>query len=287
MTKDELLTLAATLMEESGLNTLSAEEALTPAFVGVPLYDAPILAIGAADDPLFDGLKQPEAIGPHFRTPQEWLPGAKSVVSLFFPLSQAVREDNRARMDWPGFGWINAKSNGMDMIDAVNERLRAELEALGYQAMSPIRAPQYAIVADAARREYTSNWSERHAAYICGLGTFGLSRGLITKKGVAGRFTSLITDLLLPPDARDYSGLYDYCSFCGACAKNCPAGAIDLKAGKDHVLCAAFTDRVLRESPPRSGARNPRDCCGKCQVKVPCEGRPAPPKKKGAPQSKA
>ena len=46
---------------------------------------------------------------------------------------------------------------------------------------------------------FTSIWSERHIAFICGLGTFGLSRGLITRKGICGRFGSLITDLDLYP----------------------------------------------------------------------------------------
>ena len=32
---------------------------------------------------------------------------------------------------------------------------------------------------------YISTWSERHAMYAAGLGTFGLSKGLITKKGMA------------------------------------------------------------------------------------------------------
>ena len=36
-----------------------------------------------------------------------------------------------------------------------------------------------------------SDWSERHAAYAAGLGTFGLTRALITEKGIAGRFGSL------------------------------------------------------------------------------------------------
>ena len=64
----------------------------------------------------------------------------------------------------------------------------------------------------------TSLWSERHAAYVCGLRTFGLSKGLITKKGIAGRFTSLITDLPLLADERAYTDVYEYCTRCGACA---------------------------------------------------------------------
>ena len=83
---------------------------------------------------------------------------------------------------------------------------------------------------------YTSNWSERHVAFVCGLGTFGLSKGLITKKGIAGRFGSIITELTLSPDQREYHCIYEYCSMCGACVKNCPVNAISLDKGKNHAI---------------------------------------------------
>lgn len=39
-----------------------------------------------------------------------------------------------------------------------------------------------------SEKTFGSNWSERHAAYVCGLGTFGLSKGLITDKGMGRTF---------------------------------------------------------------------------------------------------
>ncbi len=36
-------------------------------------------------------------------------------------------------------------------------------------------------------------------AYISGLGTFSLSKGIITEKGMAGRLISLVTNAALPP----------------------------------------------------------------------------------------
>jgi hypothetical protein len=45
----------------------------------------------------------------------------------------------------------------------------------------------------------TSNWSERHSAYIAGLGTFCLSYSLISEKGCAGRYGTVVTDLDLEP----------------------------------------------------------------------------------------
>jgi epoxyqueuosine reductase QueG len=111
-----------------------------------------------------------------------------------------------------------------------------------------------------------SNWSERHVAFVCGLGTFGLSKGLITEKGVAGRFSSIVTDMGLSPSVRPYEGLYDYCIFCGLCARRCPANAISLDTGKAHEPCEAFLNETRALFSPRYG-------CGKCQSGMPCESR--------------
>lgn len=92
---------------------------------------------------------------------------------------------------------------------------------------------------------FTSRWSERHAAYISGLGTFGLHKGLITERGTCGRFVSVLTDLPLTPTARPYTGLYDYCTHCGACVRRCPVGAISQETSKDHVACAYFVDWAM------------------------------------------
>ena len=98
------------------------------------------------------------------------------------------------------------------------------------------------------------------------MGTFSLSKGLITERGVSGRFGSVVTDAPLPVTKRRYTGLYDYCSMCGACVRNCPAQAISLEHGKSHHLCCSYFDTLREKYAPRFG-------CGKCQVNVPCERR--------------
>jgi len=109
-----------------------------------------------------------------------------------------------------------------------------------------------------------SNWSERHAAYVCGLGTFGITRGIITRKGTAGRFCSIIIDRAVEAGKRDYTGVYDYCIRCGACVDKCPVKAISLDFGKKNSLCEAWVNSTGERFAPRYG-------CGKCQLGVPCE----------------
>ena len=99
---------------------------------------------------------------------------------------------------------------------------------------------------------------------MCGLGTFGLSKGLITRKGIAGRFGSIITELSILPDKRNYQDIYEYCNMCGECGKNCPVNAISIVKGKDHVICSKFIDKTEEKHKPRYG-------CGKCQIGVSCE----------------
>lgn len=113
---------------------------------------------------------------------------------------------------------------------------------------------------------YSSNWSERHAAYVCGLGTFSLTRAIITQKGTAGRLGSIITDLELEPDPRPYTGLYDYCTRCGACIRRCPVQAISLEGGKLQDPCNQRSAMLRERYAPRYG-------CGKCQTGIPCQSR--------------
>jgi len=101
---------------------------------------------------------------------------------------------------------------------------------------------------------------------VCGLGTFGLSRGLITEKGMAGRFGSVITTLPLQATARPYTTFDAYCTRCGACIPHCPPDAISLEHGKDQAKCGAFVAGTLAAHRPYYG-------CGKCQVAVPCESK--------------
>ena len=203
MDKNGLLREIRALYEECPGNTVSEAQALCPEVMGEKLFEAPLLGIGSAEDALFTEYKKPEVVGPWFLTPTEWMESARTVVSLFFPFTEAVKK---------------------------------------------------------------SNWSERHAAYVCGLGTFGLSKGLITNKGMAGRFVSVLISEELPADPRPYQGIYDNCIRCGACVRRCPVDAISLEKGKDHVLCGAWLDKMGEIHAPRYG-------CGLCQTKVPCESR--------------
>ncbi len=260
-------------------NYITEDNAIAPDLAGLRMYDAPLVGIGSAQDALFADFTRKDVVGEVFMTPQQWLPGAKTVISYFLPFSEEVRKGNRKDMSWPSDGWLHGRIEGQAFIVKVSAYLKEILEQAGYRAVAPGADSRFrsggmtGLTSGLDDIGFTSNWSERHAAYVCGLGTFGLSKGLITKKGVAGRFGSVITDLPLPADIREYAGIYDYCNDCGLCIRNCPANAISFEKGKEHEPCFAFLQEVYAQLKPRFA-------CGKCQVKVPCETQI--PKKKNA-----
>lgn len=236
----------------------------------VRLFDAPLAGTASARDPLFERFKEPGVIGPSFRTPQEWLPGARSVVALFFPFSEAVRASNRGDVRATSAEWLHGRIEGQAYLaEHMAKGLVAWFESRNAQAIAPAldgsfaikRVPNPAIPGDCM---FESAWSERHAAYVAGLGTFGLSRSLITRRGTAGRFLSLVTDAELEPTVRPYAGVHDYCLMCGACVPRCPVGAISTAAGRVNRACHAYLNETKERYAPRYG-------CGKCQTAVPCE----------------
>lgn len=267
MTREDIVSLAEVFFDHSSFNFISPAVALRPGLANMRIFDRPIWGVASAEDPGFLALKQPGVIGAHARLPKEWLPGARSVISFFFPLTEQVRQANRCGPLETAPEWLHGRIEGQRMLEELGRFLCRQIGET--HAVVPVLEPQYRIRVCTRRSDSetsTSNWSERHVAFLCGLGTFGLSGGLITEKGTAGRFVSLVTDQELQVTPRPYRDVYEYCIRCGACARNCPAGAIETDTGKDQALCSAYVEETKLRYRPRYG-------CGKCQVGVPCEAQ--------------
>ena len=244
---------------------------------GACFFEEPRIGIAAADDPWFARLKT--VIGPEHWTPQEALalaaPGAvaRSVVVWIVPVRREIREANRRETRRPAVSWAAMRSFG----EGINERLREQLcrllESSGYRAAAPhleqLRRG-YSIVG----MNYSSHWSERHVAFVAGLGTFGLSAGLITECGIAVRIGSVVTELELPPTPRAYGDdPFAWCTRCGACAARCPAGAIGRRfEDRDKPGCARYAVSEIQPERERNyGWLDLPLGCGLCQTGVPCE----------------
>lgn len=267
---DELLNK---LIEKEESNRLEGADG-APVFV----YDAPLTGYERAADPRFAGLRHPGIVGEHAALPTDFLPEAKTVMAVFFPFSEEVRRSNREGDD-PSLLWLRACEQGKTIIREVSGKLIAALKEKGVTAVDPTRQPGFKaviggmVVGEGVRgdptwenKQYTCNWSERHVAFLCGLGTFGISGGFITAKGSAGTLLTLILDCEVEIPQGGCGDPYGNCSRCGACARRCPAKAISMENGYSPERCLAREKETLDRFTPLSG-------CGKCRVGVPCEGK--------------
>ena len=243
-------------------------------------WHQPLVAFASGDDPLFKQYKK--IIGKFHLTPAEFFeqtigkgkrPRELSVISWILPASKAVRFSNRKETKFPSRLWAHARDFGEEFNIKLRKHVVSLLEKKGYRAVAPMVSPHFKRLRS-PKVGFASNWSERHAAYACGLGTFSLSDGLITAKGIAMRVGSVITNLPLRASAKKYPHHYFNCLYyfnktCKACAARCPAGAITSK-GHDKDKCSDYLYGY-------AGAAKMEEYgvkitgCGLCQTKVPCE----------------
>ena len=263
MDKQYIQTLADDFVFHSTWNRIQAEEAITPELAGIQIFAAPLIGYSDLQDPLYKDLRKPEAVGPHVFLPEDWLPACRSVISYFFPFTEEIRKSNRIGT-LPSSLWLHGRVEGQRFLIKFAEHMVQALQERDCSAVVPILSPAFQANTSNPDLPYGSNWSERHVAFISGLGTFGLSKGLITEKGTAGRFLSLVTDIPFEATERSYKDLYEYCIQCGACIRMCPAKAISMDKGKEHRPCSVYQNEISKQFTPRYG-------CGKCQVQVPCE----------------
>jgi epoxyqueuosine reductase len=241
-------------------------------------WDVPLVGFASGDDPLFKQYKK--IIGKFHLTPQELFDltfgktsGQLSVISWVLPASEDIRKSNRKETRYPSLLWAHARNFGEQFNVKLRNHLVSLLEKKGYRAVAPMNSSHFRRL-KSPKVGWASNWSERHAAYACGLGAFGLSDGLITAKGKAMRLGSVITNLPLKPSEKIYPDpqancLYYFNKTCKVCASRCPAGAITVK-GHDKNKCAGYVHGVaFQDKKEEYGVEIAG--CGLCQTKVPCE----------------
>lgn len=265
MRKKEMLRQLTAFMALSDENYIREDDAISKELTALGIYDPPLMGIAAANDPMFDKLcDDPNAVGPHHKKPTYWLKDAKSVVSIFLPFTMEIKKSNAIDCQKPSAEWLHGRIEGQSFLNEICKELKRIIESLGGDVVIPTLDERFWRVEEPDPFfPFTSNWSERHIGFVCGLGTFGISKGLITEAGMAGRLASLVTNVEIEPTERKYKGVYDYCTKCGACVSRCPVHAISLEAGKDHTVCGKYINYTKEKYAPRYG-------CGKCQTGVPC-----------------
>lgn len=221
-----------------------------------------------------EGLASPAAAKAPAATPAAVPASAGDLTVISWALShtEATKADNRTQSDMPSERWARSRIFGQSRNRALHRALVAALAARGHSAVAPALLPQYAEK-ESELRGRASNWSERHVAHTSGLGTFGLSGGLITPLGQAVRLGSVVVEAQLPPTPRPYSGGFDYCLYfnggdCTACVDRCPVGSVG-GDGRDKPACSHHLEVVAEFVECEYGFKGYG--CGLCQTGVPCE----------------
>ena len=248
-----------------------------PATDNQPIFAEPLVRFADGSDPLFTEYKT--IIHHTHLTPAEAMAKALdniagdvpslSIISWILPIASKTRESNRHCTQAPSRLWAHTRQYGEEFNDALRKHVVELLIDMGYLATAPMLEPYFKVTYS---DDIYSNWSERHVAYAAGHGTFSLSDGFITERGIAHRCGSVVTNLTLPFSSRKADNPFSNCLFytgkCKACIARCPAGAIT-ENGHDKAKCKEYLLSTLDYLKKEYGI----DIwgCGLCQTKVPCE----------------
>lgn len=248
---------------------------------GEKAFDRPLVGFASGADPLF--AEYVNHIGDFYLTPlavfRQAFPQATqvharelTVISWILPSTSATRQEQAARRKLPSQRWARTRLLGEQFNETLRRHVVQTLAAQGIASVAPMLAPFWSR-SDQGPYAPCSNWSERHAAYAAGLGTFGLCDGLITPLGKAMRTGSVVVRLEVPPTTRPYKDRHAYClhyshGTCGKCIRRCPVQALSA-TGHDKKRCMQYTEHSMHAYMTRHYHLDTY-ACGLCQVAVPC-----------------
>lgn len=248
-----------------------------------PAWEKPLVGFASGDDAIWEEYKN--HIGDFYWTPLEIFtstfptvtvkPQDLTVISWILPQTKQTKLDQRKERSLPSERWARSRKYGEEYNVKLRLHLIKTLGDLGFEAVAPILSTKWEMKVS-EKYGLASTWSERHAAYASGLGTFGLCDGLITRVGKAIRCGSVVARIPIKATGRPYGDHHAYCLYyskgtCKKCIDRCPVGAIT-KEGHDKTKCQEYVDFETRKF---INARYGFDAygCGLCQVGVPCESR--------------
>jgi epoxyqueuosine reductase len=172
--------------------------------------------------------------------PQAIFPETRSVIVIGLPVLLPVLETA------PSIWYRELYSTVNTLLDQYTYRLATFLNDQGYPSVFVPR-DGYGDM-QVLLENPVAFFSQRHAAFLAGLGTFGVNNMLLTREyGPRVRFGSVFTAAGLPPDP--LSG-EDFCTRCMLCVHSCPSHALgedDYPQGlTDTYACASHSAALVK-----------------------------------------
>ena len=265
---------------------------------GGSIFSAPLVGIAPGDDPFCEKFK--EIIDPEHMTPLElWIAEGKNetnpsklrVVSIVFPYEDKVRKGSKnttkkGRTMLPAEIYCVGRNYANEFKQDICRQSIDYFKEKGYDAVAGMLSEAFSI---RTKGRFYSTWSERHYAFLTGLGTFSLSEAIITEVGCNVRLASVVTDAPLEITPRKSDDPFANCLYyargtCRKCEERCPGNAINAD-GHDKNQCYYYGRLVARKIIPRIEPilkphwrridweykeQNPPVGCAFCQFDVPC-----------------
>lgn len=201
------------------------------------------------------------SIIPSSGRPKSILPSARSVIVLWVPVSSTILYTAPSIYYREHYRTLNT------LLDITAQKITTLFDAQGYDAVYVPRDGYHGI--EGLKKDPSSFFSHRHAAYLAGLGTFGINNTLLTKShGPRVRLTSIITSAELPAGKPMEKEL---CIECMKCVQECPVSALSEKGypgGMNKFLCVDRSEELaVRGISP----------CGLCITVCPVGKKTVPP----------
>jgi epoxyqueuosine reductase QueG len=186
------------------------------------------------------GFLNPDYVG---NRPQEIMPGVKSVIIIGVTIPRGcILPLPKGRAEY-----TNTLMAGTATLRVIAFRIARDIETCGFLAsIVPTEGSEFGMWY-AEKETLKADISLKYAAYLAGLGTYGINQLLITPDfGSRVRMTAILTDAFLEPGHPSGEHfVHPECAGCHRCVRICPAGALSDDGTINARACSDYLFSTL------------------------------------------